>query len=147
MSARFGRKVSMLITCIITIVANLLVAFSVSYNMYISMRVLQALGSISCYIAYFTYGIFAKSIYFNSRLQLILFDPVSEMGTLKWKAYINAYAKVAGCLASSILPMLAYFLRDWRNLAISMSIWCTPYLILYFFIPRSPRWVQIYLIS
>ena len=127
----------MLITCIVVIITGISVAFAPNYEVYITMRILLAMGPIPCFIAYYTYGMdqsVIKSSYFEN-----VFSLVNEISSLKWRTAVGVYANVTSSFSHTVLPILAFFLRDWRYLGLCVSLLCTPYLVIYFFIPKSPR--------
>nr|XP_039252735.1 organic cation transporter protein-like [Styela clava] len=116
----FGRKVSMLIFAFIILINAIVTAFSPSYGVYIGMRTLTAIGN-SAYLCYFTY--------------------VSEMVDKKSRTPTTVGAMQISALAHTCLPGFAYFLRDWRKLCLCLALINVSYIFVYFFIPRSCRWL------
>ena len=41
-----------------------------------------------------------------------------------------------------VLSWMAYYVRQWRALSVLVSLTCLPFLLLYFYLPESPRWLH-----
>ncbi|XP_040827396.1 solute carrier family 22 member 4 isoform X5 [Ochotona curzoniae] len=96
--------------------------FSVSWEMFTVLFVIVGMGQISNYVVAFILGteILGKSV-------RILF---STLGVCTFFA-----------VGYMLLPLFAYFIRDWRMLLLALTVpgvLCVP---LWWFIPESPRWL------
>ncbi|XP_068990501.1 organic cation transporter protein-like [Neodiprion pinetum] len=118
---RFGRKVAFTTACCIYILAGPIVAFTSLYQLLIAARVFIGIAGLGAFES-------AYSI-------------VSEISPPKLRStfgvlYNQSYP--AGILGVSLI---AYYVRDWRNLQLCVSL---PALFLVFhvwLIPESPRWL------
>nr|XP_023418507.1 solute carrier family 22 member 4 [Cavia porcellus] len=96
--------------------------FSVNWEMFTVLFVIVGMGQISNYVVAFILGteILGKSV-------RIIF---STLGVCTFFA-----------LGYMLLPLFAYFIRDWRMLLLALTVpgvLCVP---LWWFIPESPRWL------
>ncbi|KAK2828102.1 hypothetical protein Q5P01_019136 [Channa striata] len=122
LSDRFGRKPVLFATMAVQTVFTFAQAFSVSWTMFIIILFMNGLGQISNFVAALVLG--AEILTGNVR---ILY---SSMGT---------------CLGFAVgymmLPLFAYYIRDWRNLLMALSLPGLAYVPLWWFVPESPRWL------
>ncbi|XP_071835837.1 organic cation transporter 1-like isoform X2 [Apostichopus japonicus] len=118
---RFGRKPILFISLFVQGIVGTIQAFSSSFTMFIIVR--------------FFIGVLDQGY------ELPVYTMVSELFTPRWRPYsficmMNFWA--GGILS---LPIIAYFIRDWRYLQLAISI---PFLFLpifYWVVPESPRWL------
>lgn len=64
-----------------------------------------------------------------------------ELSGKSFRPYLTALLEISYILSYISLPILAYFLREWRHLQLATSL---PWLFVisyYFLIPESPRWL------
>ncbi|KAF4098147.1 organic cation/carnitine transporter 2 [Onychostoma macrolepis] len=122
MSDRFGRKIVLFVTMGIQTVFTFIQVFSPSWLIFCLLLFLVGMGQISNYVAGFVLGM--------EILSPCIRDIFSTLGV---------------CLFFSIgymmLPLAAYFLRDWRMLLLAFTVPCLFYVPLWWFIPESPRWL------
>uniref|UniRef100_A0A672Y6F8 Major facilitator superfamily (MFS) profile domain-containing protein n=1 Tax=Sphaeramia orbicularis TaxID=375764 RepID=A0A672Y6F8_9TELE len=121
-SDRFGRKPVFFATLVIQTTMTFFQVFSPSWTVYTILILFSGLGQISNYVAAFVLG--TEILSGNVRL---------VFSTLGMSA-----AYVAGHL---MLPLFAYFLRDWKSLLLAISLPCLVYIPLWWLIPESPRWL------
>ncbi|XP_076994510.1 solute carrier family 22 member 4 isoform X1 [Tamandua tetradactyla] len=122
LSDRFGRKSILFATMAVQTGFSFLQVFSVSWEMFTVLFIIVGMGQISNYVVAFILGteILGKSV-------RIIF---STLGVCTFFA-----------LGYMLLPLFAYFLREWRALLLALSapgLLCAP---LWWFIPESPRWL------
>nr|XP_020016926.1 solute carrier family 22 member 4 isoform X1 [Castor canadensis] len=96
--------------------------FSINWEMFTVLFVIVGMGQISNYVVAFILGteILGKSV-------RIIF---STLGVCTFFA-----------IGYMVLPLFAYFIRDWRMLLLALTVpgvLCVP---LWWFIPESPRWL------
>eukprot|EP00069_Balaena_mysticetus_P013915 bmy_08345T0 len=122
LSDRFGRKTILFSTMAVQTGFSFLQIFSINWEMFTILFVIVGMGQISNYVVAFILGteILGKSVrIIFSMLGVCTFFAVGYM----------------------LLPLFAYFIRDWRMLLLALSlpgVLCFP---LWWFIPESPRWL------
>jgi len=121
-SDKFGRRTTMLVASVIQIVASIAAAFSVNYIMFIFLRFL---------VAFSVSGVFECG-----------FVLVTEICGPKFRAPFGILTQFPFGVGAAFLPLMAYFIRDWVNLQLAISIPCLLLLTYYWFIPESPRWLM-----
>ncbi|XP_025716762.1 solute carrier family 22 member 4 isoform X2 [Callorhinus ursinus] len=122
LSDRFGRKSILFATMAVQTGFSFLQIFSINWEMFTILFVIVGMGQISNYVVAFILGteILGKSV-------RILF---STLGVCTFFA-----------VGYMLLPLFAYFIRDWRMLLLALTVpgvLCIP---LWWFIPESPRWL------
>nr|KAF6482069.1 solute carrier family 22 member 4 [Molossus molossus] len=122
LSDRFGRKSILFATMAVQTGFSFLQIFSVNWEMFTVLFVIVGMGQISNYVVAFILGteILGKSV-------RIIF---STLGVCTFFA-----------VGYMLLPLFAYFIRDWRMLLLALTVpglLCVP---LWWFIPESPRWL------
>ncbi|XP_045406698.1 solute carrier family 22 member 4 [Lemur catta] len=122
LSDRFGRKNILFTTMAVQTGFSFLQIFSVNWEMFTVVFVIVGVGQISNYVVAFILGteILGKSV-------RIVF---STLGVCTFFA-----------VGYMVLPLFAYFIRDWRMLLLALTVpglLCVP---LWWFIPESPRWL------
>ncbi|XP_030649955.1 solute carrier family 22 member 5-like [Chanos chanos] len=122
LSDRFGRKPVLFLTMLIQSLFTFIQMFSPSWEVFSILFFIVGLGQISNYVAAFVLGteILVESVrVLYSSLGVCLFFAIGYM----------------------LLPLIAFFIRDWRMLLLTMSLPALIYIPLWWFIPESPRWL------
>ncbi|XP_020846799.1 solute carrier family 22 member 4 [Phascolarctos cinereus] len=122
LSDRFGRKNILFATMAVQTGFSFLQIFSINWEMFTVLFVIVGMGQISNYVVAFILGteILGKSV-------RIIF---STLGVCTFFA-----------IGYMLLPLFAYFIRDWRMLLLALTmpgVLCVP---LWWVIPESPRWL------
>ncbi|XP_042544926.1 solute carrier family 22 member 5 [Dipodomys spectabilis] len=122
LSDRFGRKNVLFVTMGMQTGFSFLQIFSKNFEMFTVLFVLVGMGQISNYVAAFVLGteILGKSV-------RILF---ATLGVCIFYAF-----------GYMVLPLFAYFIRDWRMLLLALTGPGALCAALWWFIPESPRWL------
>ncbi|XP_059845878.1 organic cation/carnitine transporter 2-like [Hypanus sabinus] len=122
LSDRFGRKIVMFGTMVLQVAFNVLITFSPNLEIFCLINFLKGFGEISNYMSAFVLGseLLEKSI----RI-----------------AYSTLGVAMGFALGYMILPFVAYFIRKWQMLILTLSLSCLVYIPLWWFIPESPRWL------
>ncbi|XP_044520606.1 solute carrier family 22 member 4 isoform X1 [Gracilinanus agilis] len=122
LSDRFGRKNILFGTMAVQTGFSFLQIFSINWEMFTVLFVIVGMGQISNYVVAFILGteILGKSVrIIFSTLGVCIFFAIGYM----------------------LLPLFAYFIRDWRMLLLALTVpgvLCVP---LWWVIPESPRWL------
>ncbi|XP_030292956.1 solute carrier family 22 member 5-like isoform X3 [Sparus aurata] len=122
LSDRFGRKPVLFATMAVQTFFTIVQIFSPSWTVFSILFFMSGLGQISNYISGFVLG--AEILTGNVR------DLFSTMGI-----------SLGFAVGYMLLPLFAYFLRDWKSLLLGLSLPCFAYIPLWWFIPESPRWL------
>ncbi|XP_036975502.1 solute carrier family 22 member 5-like [Acanthopagrus latus] len=122
LSDRFGRKPVLFATMAVQTLFTIVQIFSPSWTVFSILFFMSGLGQISNYISGFVLG--AEILTGNVR------DMFSTMGI-----------SLGFAVGYMLLPLFAYFLRDWKSLLLGLSLPCFAYIPLWWFIPESPRWL------
>ncbi|KAJ4929519.1 hypothetical protein JOQ06_018543, partial [Pogonophryne albipinna] len=122
LSDRFGRKPVLFATMALQTLFSFIQVFSTSWTMFTILLFFNGLGQMSNFVAALVLG--AEILTGNVR---VLF---SSLGSC-----------LGFAIGYMILPLAAYFLRDWKSLMLASSLPCLLYLPLWTFIPESPRWL------
>ncbi|XP_042544927.1 solute carrier family 22 member 4 [Dipodomys spectabilis] len=122
LSDRFGRKNVLFATMAVQTGFSFVQLFSINWEMFTVLFIIVGMGQISNYVVAFILGteILGKSV-------RIIF---STLGVCTFFA-----------IGYMVLPLFAYFIRDWRLLLLALTmpgVLCIP---LWWFIPESPRWL------
>ncbi|XP_072499947.1 solute carrier family 22 member 2-like [Notamacropus eugenii] len=118
---RFGRKLSLLITILITAVSGVLMALSPSYTWMLIFRFIQGLVSKAGW--------------------LIGYILITEFVGLKYRRTVGICYQMAFTVGLLILAGIAYALPSWRWLQLTVSLPYFCFLLYYWCLPESPRWL------
>ncbi|XP_019065405.1 solute carrier family 22 member 4 isoform X2 [Fukomys damarensis] len=122
LSDRFGRKSILFATMAVQTGFSFLQIFSINWEMFTVLFVIVGMGQISNYVVAFILG----SEILGKSARLVF----STLGVCTFFA-----------MGYMLLPLLAYFIRDWRMLLLALTLpgaLCAP---LWWCIPESPRWL------
>ncbi|XP_041657460.1 solute carrier family 22 member 5-like [Cheilinus undulatus] len=122
LSDRYGRKIVLFAATGVMTVATFLLAFSQSWVMFCAIYFIVGTGSISRYVSTFVLG-------------------AEILGPRVRTIFSTAGVSIFFAVGYMLLPLSAFFVRDWRMLLIGLtlpSLLCVP---LWWFIPESPRWL------
>ncbi|XP_041658012.1 solute carrier family 22 member 4-like [Cheilinus undulatus] len=119
---RCGRKPVLFATMAVQTLFTFIQIFSVSWTMFTVLLFFNSLGQMSNFTGALVLG--AETLIGNVRV---------------------LYSSLGTCLGFAIgymmLPLFAYFLRDWKSLLVALTVPSLAYLPLWWFIPESPRWL------
>ncbi|XP_054481191.1 organic cation/carnitine transporter 2 [Anoplopoma fimbria] len=122
LSDRYGRKIVLFVTMGVQAVFTLCQVFSPSWTIFCVFHFIVGLGHISNYVAAFVLG-------------TEILGP--GVRTIFSTAGVNLFFG-AGYI---LLPLFAYFIRDWRMLLLALTLPGFLYVPLWWYIPESPRWL------
>ncbi|XP_040907432.1 solute carrier family 22 member 5-like [Toxotes jaculatrix] len=122
LSDRYGRKIVMFATIAIQTVFTFIQVFSQSWPMFCAVFFVVGLGQISNYMAAFVLG-------------------TEILGPRVRTIFSTAGVSLFFGVGYMLLPLLAFFIRDWRMLLLGLTVPSFLCLPLWWFIPESPRWL------
>jgi len=120
-SDKFGRRITMLVAALIQVVASISAAFATNYVIFIFLRFL---------IAFSVSGVFECG-----------FVLVTEICGPTYRTYFGILTQFPFGIGAALLPLIAYFVREWTSLQLAISVPCVLLGLYYFFVPESPRWL------
>ncbi|XP_023324223.1 organic cation transporter protein isoform X3 [Eurytemora carolleeae] len=120
-SDKFGRRPSILVSCLFQIFSSVAAAFSVNYIMFIFFRF---------FVAFSVSGVFECG-----------FVLVTEIVSAELRTPFGIMTQFPFGIGASLLPLVAYFIKDWQPLQLAISIPSILLVTYYWFIPESPRWL------
>ncbi|XP_033996286.1 solute carrier family 22 member 5-like isoform X2 [Trematomus bernacchii] len=122
LSDRYGRKIVLFVTMAVQTVFTFIMVFAPSWPVFCALFFIVGMATISNYVAAFVLG------------TEILSPKVRTI-------YSTAGVSLFFAAGYMFLPLLAYFLRDWRMLLLGLTLPGFLYVPLWWFIPESPRWL------
>lgn len=66
---------------------------------------------------------------------------IIELSGKSFRPYMTGLIELSYILSYFTLPIIAYFLRDWRHLQWTTSLPWVFVIFYYFLVPESPRWL------
>ncbi|XP_046670851.1 organic cation transporter protein-like isoform X2 [Homalodisca vitripennis] len=120
-SDRFGRKIALMISLVLQITLGLVLAVTESLTVYMAGR--AVLGFV-CVSVVFSGFVLCMELVGGKWLTI---SGVSYLFPLPF-----SYIAIAG---------IAYYLRDWRHLQLAITLSALPFLLLWWVLPESPRWL------
>jgi len=121
-SDRFGRRLTMLVAAAIQTVTSITAAFATNYVIFIFLRFL---------IAFSVSGVFECG-----------FVLVTEICGPTYRTYFGILTQFPFGIGAALLPLIAYFIREWQSLQLAISLPCILLASFYWFVPESPRWLM-----
>ncbi|XP_062380825.1 organic cation/carnitine transporter 2-like [Sardina pilchardus] len=121
-SDRYGRKFIFFATMAVQTVFSLIQAASNSWEMFCVLYFIVGLGQVANYCAAFILG-------------------CELMNKSCRVAFATLGVSLSYAFGYLCLPVVAYFIRDWRLLTVALSAPGFLYIPLWWFVPESPRWL------
>ncbi|XP_070773167.1 organic cation/carnitine transporter 2-like [Enoplosus armatus] len=122
LSDRYGRKIVLFVTMAVQTVFTLIQVFSPSWAVFCAVFFVVGMGQISNYVAAFVLG-------------------TEILGPRVRTIFSTAGVSLFFGAGYMLLPLFAFFIRDWRMLLLGLTLpgfLCVP---LWWYIPESPRWL------
>nr|XP_026693822.1 organic cation transporter protein-like isoform X2 [Ciona intestinalis] len=116
-----GRKLAMLVFCVCHLIFGISLCFSPYFELYLCLRVLSAGSAIACFISVFVY--------------------TSEICPKHHRTVVGMFVFQSANIAHATLPGFAYALRTWSNLMFITGLISVPFILIWFILPESPRWL------
>uniref|UniRef100_A0A665V5B4 Solute carrier family 22 member 3 n=1 Tax=Echeneis naucrates TaxID=173247 RepID=A0A665V5B4_ECHNA len=118
---RFGRKMSFLMSNLLNGIAGILVAVSPNYVSLLVFRTLYGFGVKGGWVAGYVL--------------------ITELVGVEFRRTVGVIYQMFFSVGILLLPLLAYFITDWRWLQVVITVPYIVFLSYYWFIPESPRWL------
>ncbi|XP_059211903.1 solute carrier family 22 member 2-like isoform X1 [Centropristis striata] len=118
---RFGRKISFLVSNVLNVLAGMALALTPNY---VSILVLRSV-----------FGFGAKGGWMSAYVL------VTEIVGVEYRRTVGILYEMFFSVGVLILPLLAYFITDWRWLQVVITAPYILFLSYFWFIPESPRWL------
>ncbi|XP_070839231.1 organic cation/carnitine transporter 2-like [Chaetodon trifascialis] len=122
LSDRYGRKIVLFVTMAVQTVFTFIQVFSPSWTVFCAVFFIVGVGQISNYVAAFVLG-------------------TEILGQRVRTIYSTAGVCLFFGLGYMLLPLFAFFIRDWRMLLLSLTLPGLLSVPLWWYIPESPRWL------
>uniref|UniRef100_A0A3B4X129 Solute carrier family 22 member 3 n=1 Tax=Seriola lalandi dorsalis TaxID=1841481 RepID=A0A3B4X129_SERLL len=117
----FGRKMSFLMSNLLNGIAGILVAVAPDYVSLLIFRTLYGFGVKGGWVAGYVL--------------------ITEIVGVEYRRTVGVLYQMFFSVGILLLPLLAYFITDWRWLQVVITVPYIIFLSYYWFIPESPRWL------
>ncbi|KAF7662092.1 hypothetical protein LDENG_00246520, partial [Lucifuga dentata] len=118
---RFGRKMSFLMSNLLNGIAGMLVAVAPNYVSLLILRTFYGFGVKGGWVAGYVL--------------------LTEIVGVEYRRTVGVFYQMFFSVGILFLPLLAYFITDWRWLQVVITAPYIVFLSYYWFIPESPRWL------
>jgi len=118
---RFGRRLTLIVCTIIFLISYICTAFSQNYIMFVVMRFLVAFSSNPIFTTWFILS--------------------SEVVGPSWRVFAGMGVEYFWVIGYLMITACAYFIEDWGNLQLALSVPFAVCLPIAYFMPESPKWV------
>ncbi|XP_008314683.1 solute carrier family 22 member 7a isoform X2 [Cynoglossus semilaevis] len=123
LSDKLGRRPTLLVSLVCSTVLGFTSAFSTSYTMFAVSRALS--GALLSGISIVTAAL-----------------PI-EWSDVKHRTFTGTVVSLSWSVGNMCLALLAYFIRDWRQLLIAVTAPCIVAIASWWWIPESARWLLV----
>uniref|UniRef100_A0A3B4B4I9 Solute carrier family 22 member 3 n=1 Tax=Periophthalmus magnuspinnatus TaxID=409849 RepID=A0A3B4B4I9_9GOBI len=118
---RFGRKLSFLMSNLLNGITGILVAVAPNYVSLLVFRTLYGFGVKGGWVAGYVL--------------------ITELVGVEFRRTVGILYQMFFSVGILLLPLLAYYITDWRWLQVVITVPYILFLSYYWFIPESPRWL------
>ncbi|KAL5273024.1 hypothetical protein ACFFRR_000037 [Megaselia abdita] len=123
LSDKFGRKLILMLSATIQLIVGTAIAFTTSLPLLMVLRFIIGYASLSVGI-----------------LNAIL---VMELSSPKYRTIVGLINMMVAPVGNIVLALITYFLTDWRYIQLAISVPFVLILLLWYWIPQSPRWLLV----
>ncbi|XP_061602745.1 solute carrier family 22 member 2-like [Cololabis saira] len=118
---RFGRKLSFLMSNLLNGIAGILVAVAPNYVSLLVLRTFYGFGVKGGWVAGYVL--------------------ITELVGVEYRRTVGVLYQMFFSVGILLLPLLSYYITDWRWLQVAITVPYIIFLSYYWFIPESPRWL------
>ncbi|XP_072389714.1 solute carrier family 22 member 3-like [Diabrotica undecimpunctata] len=118
---RYGRKLIIMLCITFQALFGIAASFAPNYWLFILLRSLVAIT--------------------NGGTMVTSFVMCMEAVEDRWRAVIPILYQIPFGFGNTIMAIVAYFVRDWRYLHFILSVLCSLFILYYWYIQESPRWL------
>ncbi|XP_056150935.1 solute carrier family 22 member 2-like [Lampris incognitus] len=118
---RFGRKMSFLMSTLLNGITGIMVAVAPNYVTLLIFRTLYGFGVKGGWVAGYVL--------------------ITELVGVEYRRTVGVIYQMFFSVGILLLPLLAYFITDWRWLQVAITVPYILFLSYYWLIPESPRWL------
>ncbi|ESO84074.1 hypothetical protein LOTGIDRAFT_108247 [Lottia gigantea] len=116
-----GRKKALLCSVLLHIGGSIATSFAPNYTAFVTIRFITGASNAGSFMSAFVLGV--------------------EMVGPSKRTFAGIVIEMFWCIGLFILSMVAFLVRDWSTLQLSLSVPSTLLLIMFWFVPESPRWL------
>jgi MFS family permease len=121
LSDRFGRRNPIICAVMLQVISGTAAAFTPWFIVFLVLRFLAALAT--------------------GGTMVISFVLIMELVGLEWRTTLGILYQIPFNLGHLLLPLIAFFLRDWRYYQVAISMPAIILISYYWVLPESPRWL------
>ncbi|XP_013138269.1 PREDICTED: organic cation transporter protein-like isoform X1 [Papilio polytes] len=118
---KYGRKKPLMLAIVIQATGSYLVSFAPYYWSFLVVWFILAFGC--------------------GGIAIISFVICMEVVSGRWRTYIPVLYQLPFGLGNVVLALFSYWLRDWRKIEFALATVSLIYLLYWFWLPESPRWL------
>nr|XP_015816929.2 organic cation/carnitine transporter 2 [Nothobranchius furzeri] len=122
LSDRYGRKVVLFVSIVLQAVSSFIQIFSQSWTMFCVLYYILGVEEIATYLVAFVLG-------------------TEILGPRARTIFATAGVCVCFAVGYMLLPLIAFFIRDWRMLLFGITLPGCIRVAFWWFVPESPRWL------
>uniref|UniRef100_A0A3Q1JNV8 Solute carrier family 22 member 3 n=1 Tax=Anabas testudineus TaxID=64144 RepID=A0A3Q1JNV8_ANATE len=118
---RFGRRLCLLVSIMVNAMSGLILAVVPNYISILVARTAFGFGAKGCWMASYVL--------------------IAEIVGVEYRRTVGILYQIMFSFGVILLPLLAYYITDWRWLQVIFSAPYILFLSCYWFVPESPRWL------
>ncbi|KAK3595201.1 hypothetical protein CHS0354_021517 [Potamilus streckersoni] len=122
LSDKIGRKNSYFISLVLITISAIITAWVPDFLLYVALQLLTGFADAGLFLSFYS-------------LVIELVGPSK-------RAMMGAATHIMWVVGITLLCGIAFFIRHWRHLKMAISFPFVPLLVVWWFIPESPRWLM-----
>jgi len=129
---KYGRKMALLFAIMCSSGGSLAGAFMPEYYSYLVTRIITAIGAQGIFLAPF-----AMTVEIVGGQKTVGFIP----WPVKYKTVVGTMIQAPFAVGMALISLVASYVSDWRTLQWTTSVGTFSQLLVWYFLPESPRWL------